>query len=211
VRTDDLISALAADGRARRDIGKTFAVALLAGALVAGAAFFSTLGFRPDIDSAMRTMRFPFKFVVTLSLAIAAIAVVLRIGRPGVPMTVPGWALIVAPLLLIAAVIIEMMVMPESTWMPRMAGKNALHCLSVIPLLSVPTLAGLIYVMRQTAPAHPALAGAMAGLASAGIAATYYASNCTDDSPLFVATWYTLAVAIVALVGAAAGSRWLRW
>ena len=51
----------------------------------------------------------------------------------------------------------------------------------------------------------------IAGLASAGIAATYYASNCTDDSPLFVVTWYPLAAGIVALVGAAAGSRLLRW
>ena len=37
--------------------------------------------------------------------------------------------------------------------------------------------------------------------------ATLYASHCTDDSPLFVATWYTIATALVAAVGALAGSR----
>ena len=46
---------------------------------------------------------------------------------------------------------------------------------------------------------------------SAGLAATLYASHCTDDSPLFVATWYTLAVALVAAVGALVGSRVLKY
>ncbi|WP_143202048.1 NrsF family protein, partial [Bradyrhizobium sp. NAS96.2] len=53
--------------------------------------------------------------------------------------------------------------------------------------------------------------GAVAGLLCAGLAATVYASHCTDDSPLFVATWYTLATAIVASVGALMGKRALRY
>jgi hypothetical protein len=46
---------------------------------------------------------------------------------------------------------------------------------------------------------------------SAGLAATLYAAQCTDDSPLFVATWYTIATAMVAAIGALAGSRLLRF
>ncbi|MFC6491272.1 NrsF family protein, partial [Nitratireductor sp. GCM10026969] len=57
----------------------------------------------------------------------------------------------------------------------------------------------------------PALAGAAAGLLAGGLAATFYAAHCTDDSPLFVAVWYTIAVAMLALVGAAIGSRLARW
>jgi hypothetical protein len=56
-----------------------------------------------------------------------------------------------------------------------------------------------------------ALAGAVAGLLSAGLAATFYASHCTDDSPLFVATWYTIATALVTAIGALAGSKVLRF
>ena len=52
---------------------------------------------------------------------------------------------------------------------------------------------------------------AEAGVAAAGISATIYASNCTDDSPLFVVTWYPLATGIVALAGAWAGRRFLSW
>ena len=55
------------------------------------------------------------------------------------------------------------------------------------------------------------LAGALAGLFSAGLAATLYASQCNDDSPLFVITWYSLATALVTAVGAFAGSRFLRF
>ncbi|MGA7427255.1 MAG: NrsF family protein, partial [Rhodoplanes sp.] len=33
----------------------------------------------------------------------------------------------------------------------------------------------------------------------------------TDDSPLFVATWYSLAITLVVAVGAVLGPRVLRW
>lgn len=211
MKTEDLISALAADGRQTSRLGRSLLMALVAGALIAGAAFFATLGFRPDIDSAMRTIRFLFKFLVTLSLAAAAISVVWRIGRPGVPLALPGWALVIPVLMLVAAVAIEMRVMPEADWGARMIGRNWMHCLMAIPAFSIPTLAALLYALRESAPSNPALAGAVAGLVSAGIAATYYASNCTDDSPMFVATWYTLAVLIVAAAGALIGGRLLRW
>jgi hypothetical protein len=55
------------------------------------------------------------------------------------------------------------------------------------------------------------VAGAVAGLLSAGLAATLYASHCTDDSPLFVATWYTISTALVTAIGALVGPRVLRF
>jgi hypothetical protein len=83
--------------------------------------------------------------------------------------------------------------------------------LSLIPFLSIGPLACILLALRQGAPTEPGLAGAVAGLVSGGIAATLYASHCTDDSPLFVATWYPMAIGGVALVGYVAGSRLLRW
>jgi hypothetical protein len=44
-----------------------------------------------------------------------------------------------------------------------------------------------------------------------GVGATLYALHCTDDSPFFVAAWYSSAIAIVTLIGYATGRRWLRW
>jgi hypothetical protein len=51
----------------------------------------------------------------------------------------------------------------------------------------------------------------VAGVAAAGLAAALYALQCTDDLPLFVAVWYSLAIVIVSLLGAAAVPRLLRW
>ena len=67
-------------------------------------------------------------------------------------------------------------------------------------------------ILKASATSKPvAVAGAIAGLLSAGLAATLYASHCTDDSPLFVATWYTIATALVTAIGALAGSKVLRF
>ena len=55
------------------------------------------------------------------------------------------------------------------------------------------------------------LAGAVAGIAAGALAATLYAMHCTDDSPLFVATWYTIGIGIMALAGSVLGERLLRW
>ena len=96
-------------------------------------------------------------------------------------------------------------------WMTRLLGHNALHCLSLIPLLSVPPLVSLLVALRRGAPRRPAVAGAMAGLVAAAVAATLYAVTCPDDSPLFVATWYSIAIAGVTAVAAYSGTRVLRW
>ncbi|HLX14102.1 MAG TPA: NrsF family protein, partial [Bradyrhizobium sp.] len=90
-------------------------------------------------------------------------------------------------------------------------GSNSRICMTAIPLMSLPLLAAALIGLRHGATARPAVAGAIAGLASAGLAATLYASHCTDDSPLFVATWYPIATALVVAVGALAGSRVLRF
>jgi hypothetical protein len=50
-----------------------------------------------------------------------------------------------------------------------------------------------------------------AGLAAGAIAAAIYAWHCPDDSPLFLATWYTITIAGVTVGGALLGRRLLRW
>ncbi|HWD50385.1 MAG TPA: NrsF family protein, partial [Rhizomicrobium sp.] len=73
MKTDDLISALSTDA-APQDASprNAFFIALGVGALIAGGTFFATLGPRPDFMAAMHTMRFDFKFVVTIVLAVTA-------------------------------------------------------------------------------------------------------------------------------------------
>ncbi|NLS19100.1 DUF1109 family protein [Rhizobium sp. P40RR-XXII] len=211
MKTDDLINLLAQDAPVRTRIGKALTMAVVAGILISGGIFFAMIGFRADIDSAMQTVRFLFKFVVTIALAVTACAVVFRIGRPGVSLRIWGWTLLAAPLLLLAAAAVEMAIMPADSWSARMIGHNARFCLTLIPLLSIGPLACFLFALRHSAPESPGAAGAVAGLAASGIAATFYASNCTDDSPLFVMLWYPIAIAMVTSVGYVLGKRLLGW
>lgn len=211
MRTDDLINALSQDAAVKWPLARALGLAVTVGAAFAAVLFFLKIGPRADIAAAAATYRFLFKFVVTLSLAVAAGGLILRLARPGARMGGWGPALAVAPALLLAAVAMELAAMPPSSWGARWIGTNNRYCLVLIPLLGLGPLACILYALRQGAPEHPGKAGAVAGLLASGIAATLYASHCTDDSPLFVATWYTLATGIVTLAGYLAGRRLLRW
>jgi hypothetical protein len=210
--TDQLIRTLAADNvhRAPR-VGFVLALALLAAAPVALLIFFAGLGVRPDVMTAMHNPFFDLKFAVTLALAISAIMVSLHLSRPEASLRGWAWLLMVPVGVLAAAIAGEMMLPQRLPMMTRLVGSNSKICMTAIPLMSLPLLAASLFGLRHGAPTRPAVAGAIAGLLSAGLAATLYASHCTDDSPLFVATWYTIATALVTALGALAGSKLLRF
>jgi len=199
MKTADLIAALAAEPPPPPlRLGRRVGLALVGGAAVSAALFMALLGPRPDFMAAAHTMRFDLKFVDALALLAPSALLALRLLRPDAR---PGAliAALIAPFVLLGgAVVVELIVVPPELWMPRLVGTNA-------------PLAALIVAMRAGAPAHPALTGALAGAAAAGAAATIYATNCTDDSPLFVASWYPLATLIVVAAGALAGRKWLQW
>jgi hypothetical protein len=211
METETLVEALATDTVVPWKLEQSIRIALIAGNVIAGITFFGGVGFRPDIAFAMGTTRFLVKFAVTLPLALAATAAMLRVAQPGASFGVRGWALALSPIILISAVLIELVTVPLPLWGSKIIGTHAQNCLTLIPLLSIGPLVCLLLALRKGASTRPALAGAIAGLAASGIAATLYATNCTDDSPLFVVTWYPLATGFVTLIGCLSGLRFLRW
>jgi hypothetical protein len=210
--TNELIKALAADNSRRGGaLPAVWWSAVGLSVVIATIVFLAVLGVRPDIAAATETVRFLFKFVVTMTLAASAFGLVRALSRPG-----EGWRdavpyLAVSPLLLAFAVMAELLVLPPDVWSAKAIGSNSLVCLAYIPLIGVGPLAVFLHALRKGAPTRPALAGAAAGLLAGGIAATFYAAHCTDDSPLFVATWYTIAIVGLAIVGAICASRIARW
>jgi hypothetical protein len=210
--TDQLIKTLAADNTHHaRPVSSVLALALLAAAPVSIFMFAAELGVRPDVMTAMHNPFFDLKFAVTLALAAAAITISLHLSRPEASLRGFVWLLAIPAGLLVAGISGEMMMPQRLPMMTRLVGHNSKVCLTAVPLLALPLLAASLIGLRHGAPTRPALAGAMAGVLSSGLAATLYASNCTDDSPLFVATWYTLATIIVAAIGAVVGSKVLRY
>jgi hypothetical protein len=213
MRTDDLIKALAADAKSvEPPIAQTVALAVGIGALISALLFLSALGIRDNFMESIETsMRFVFKFILTLSVAVPAFILVRKLARPDFSPGKAMWWLALAPVVLAVGVLAELFALPADTWKANMIGHNSVYCLIVIPILSLAPLAAVLYALRRGASTHPAIAGAVGGLLSAGIAATLYASHCPDDSPLFLAAWYTIGVILMTGIGALLGSRVLRW
>jgi len=211
MRTDLLIETLAKDLGARPVRHGRGAALVAASAAVSALLFALLLGPRADLGAALQSAAFAAKPVLTVTLGLAAARAAMRLARPGARLD--GWTtdLLFAPLLAAALVTVELTDRPAATWAAAWLGENALVCLTAIPMLAAPLLAAGILVLRREAPTRPRLAGAAAGLASAAAGASLYAFHCPDDSALFVATWYTLAILAVGGLGAFAGGRWLRW
>ena len=211
MKTEDLIKALAADASApAMPVRRAWSLATAVATAIAVLVLFSTIGVRPDIAAASETLRFLFKPAATIVLAATALKALAALSRPDVEAGVM-LRLLAAPFLLVAAVLAELIVVPSSEWGVRLIGTNGMVCLTYIPLIGSGPLAVFLAALRHGAPTRPARAGAVAGLLAGGIAATFYAMHCTDDSPLFVATWYTTAIAGLALLGALLAPRIARW
>ncbi len=210
--TDDLIRTLAADNDTHeRCVGNLLLAALVLAVPVSTALFLTNMGVRPDVMTAMGNPLFDLKFVVTIALAAVALAISLHLSRPEASLGKWAWLLAIPVGLLGIGMMGEMMMPNRASMSARLIGSNSKICLTAIPLLSLPLLAAALIALRRGAPSRPAVAGAFAGVLSAGLAATLYAAHCTDDSPMFVATWYTIAIGFVAAIGALAGSRVLRF
>jgi hypothetical protein len=212
MKTDDLIRALAQDGATRPpSLAWRLTTALVAGGAVAVALFALILGVRPDVVSALHTWRYVFKVLVAMTLSACALWACLRLAHPDRSFRDVLVVLAIAPALLLLGIGYELATVPSAQWYARAAGTNALLCLTAIPALSIASLVATLAALRTGAPRSPTASGAAAGLLAGALAATLYATHCPDDSPLFVAIWYPLAVALVALSGAALGRHVLRW
>ncbi len=211
MRTDQLIRAMAADTTRARSPAAVLPVVLLLAMAAVAAVFLPMLGMRPDFGPAMMSLRVMVKQASPLLIALGAFGAALRLSRPG--LGVGRWGLVLAavPAMLALAVAGEMMALPRPDWMPALMGQSNGQCLGFITLMSVPLLAVSLWALRTGASTRPMLSGAVAGLLSGGAAAVVYSVHCTEDSPLFYAVWYILAILAVAVVGALLGARLLRW
>jgi hypothetical protein len=211
MRTDELIRTLAADEQSAPDLRKSLALALATVFVLVAMGFVLALGPRPDIASAVTTVRFDLKIVQMALLFCAALTLALRLSVPGASAREAGAGLMAVALLVGTAVAIELAVLPRAQWLPTAIGKNALVCLPAIISMGLPLLAAAICELRLGAPTRPALTGAVAGLVAGAAGAVLYATHCTDDSPLFVALWYSIALSVLTVIGALAGRVMLRW
>lgn len=212
MKTDNLIRALAADCKpAGPAPALALALAALAGLAVSVVLFAVWVGLRPNLGAAMLSLPFMLKPLEMGLLVIAAAAMVLRLVKPGQSARAALLVAAAVPAIMVAALAVELMMVSRSEWLIRLAGVHWYICVMNMVLLALPMLAAILFGLRYGAPTRPALAGAAAGLLSGALSATLYISHCPDDSPIFVAAWFTLAIVIATAIGAMLGSRILRW
>jgi hypothetical protein len=212
MKTDDLIRALAADHEpAGPAPGFALACAGAIGFVLSALLFLWLVPLRPNLAGAMQSWPFMLKPIEMGLLVVVSAIVVLRLARPGAPLGRLLAVVAAVPAIMVAAVAIELMQVPRAEWLVKLAGVHWYMCVFNMVLLSLPILAALLFGLRFGAPTRPTLAGAGAGLLAGALAASLYIAHCPDDSPLFVAAWFSLAIAIATGIGALAGSRLLRW
>lgn len=210
MKTDELIAAIAADAQSmRRPPERSLVVALIASIAAAVLAFLLVLGTRPDLAQALLTWRFDLKLAIVVAAALVITLECVRLMRP--PARPSIWPVLAVIAMIAAAFVLELAISPSSTWGEKLLGKNAVVCLASIPFLALAPLASLMIALRSAAPTSPVWTGAIVGLGSAALGASLYALHCTDDSPLFVATWYGAAAILMTGIGAILGGRLLRW
>ncbi|MBS0579260.1 MAG: DUF1109 domain-containing protein [Proteobacteria bacterium] len=211
MKTEELIRELASETLGPVvPISQALNRALWLGLAASSVLFGAILQPRADLGAAIDSGALLFKFGFALSLVVTTAVLLPHLARP-LPIVRWNPLLLLPPLVLAAGIMIELLTVPEGEWAGRLTGHHAARCLALIPLISAPTLACLLFSLRRGAPAHPAAAGVVAGLVSGGIGTLLYSLSCRNDSPLFVATWYTLANVLLACASAYLGKRLLRW
>jgi hypothetical protein len=210
MKTDDLIEALAAGIEPVRPAG--LSPWMVGGALaVAVAAVVVILGVLPGLGEVIRGPAFWAKGAYTGALAAASLWLVVRLGRPGASVGLPGWTVASIVSLAGLAGMLELALLPPEARMDDWLGFTWRVCVPNILMVSAFTAPLIFLAARRLAPTRPMQAGAAAGLLTGALAATAYGLHCPESTAAFVASWYTLGMAGAAAGGALVGRFALRW
>jgi hypothetical protein len=211
VKTDDLISVLAADTMRPRQSARVLLLALIPALLVGVTLIWMSIGFRADLATAMVTPLSVMRIVLSGGLGIVALRIAYLLTRPEGREAARFWPLALIGVVALGLWVASYLATPAEARQMAIQGKTMVDCLTLIPILSILPVASVFMMLRQGATTAPAMAGFVAGLAGSGLAASIYALHCIEDSPLFYVTWYGLAIIGVTLVSTALGPRLLRW
>lgn len=213
MKTDDLITLLARqpDARPARHPVRDAALATLAGLGLAFGLMALLLGPRPDLAEALGSPLYWQKTGALAALAALASAVAYRSGLPGRPPGIAAplrwapaaWLAVAAGLTVVAA--------PAGERVALFLSPTILVCLTMVPVLAVPTAAAMVWALRRAAPTDPPRAARAIGWAAGAIGGFAYAFHCQADQPAYVLAWYGLAIALTVVATRAIASRWLRW
>jgi hypothetical protein len=213
VRTDDLIDELVANlpPVGRFDVERRVIWAAGAGLVLGLAALATWLGMRPDLQHAIFTVSFWMKLGFTVLVAVAALALSCQLARPARDPSLLQIAAASPFVIVVATGLTELAFAAPAARLGLWLGGSWDLCPIRILALSMPAFAANLWAFRGFAPTRLRIAGFAAGLLAGGIGASVYAFACIETTPAFLATWYSLGILAVAVVGAVVGPRALAW
>lgn len=210
MRTQDLISALAADTLPQPPVIRQIGRALVPAVGVSVVAFILFWGVRPDIVATLGSLAV-LKTLGPLVLVLLSLAYALALSHPGVADERRKMALGGAVLLCALVFMVVFAQQGLAGLVDALSTPYLLVCLLSVPVLAAPLLAAMLWGLSSGASMRPRVTGAVAGLAAGGAGAAIYSFYCDKDMVLFVLPAYSVAIGSVVLAGALLGPRALKW
>ncbi|MBL8286823.1 MAG: DUF1109 domain-containing protein [Rubrivivax sp.] len=211
MKTDELIDllALAAGPAPRAVAARRLVPAALAG--LAASAVVATAVMGLAAPALLHTAAPWMKLVYAGALALAAGWLTSRLARPVARLALPGslTAAVFATMLAFGSAALT--ATPEGERAAALLGHSWRTCPWSVFALALPALAAALWAVRGLAPVRARAAGFAAGLFAGAVGALGYSLSCPEVSPAFVALWYSLGIALTALLGSWLGPRVLRW
>jgi hypothetical protein len=211
MKTDSLIEMLARGaGPAPRAVAaRRLLPAAGLGLLVSAGLALTVTG--PPPPDMLQTPALWMKLAYAGLLAAAAGWLTAKLSRPAAPLAPAQRSLLAVLAAMLLLGLVALLAAPAGERMDTLLGHSWLRCPRNVLALSLPALAAALWAVRGLAPTRPRAAGGAAGLFAGALGAFGYALSCTENSPAFVAVWYTLGIALAGALGAALGPRVLRW
>ena len=210
--SDMMIDRLVEDLKPVKPLKTRDGVALtLAIAAVMAVAVAMIGGVRGDIMMGMPHPMFFLRGGALLLLGVTSSYAVIAMSQPAVGNSFKGWiwALFAALFFPATAVVMAMIAAPDN--MAIFVPRYGLECLGISLLAGTGIAAGQVAWLRRGAPVALNRAGWLVGMSSGALGAAAYSLHCPFNSIFYVGLWYTLAVAICAILGRLVVPHLIRW
>ncbi len=204
--TETLIRTLSADLAPVRRRSVPREVAVLAAVGLAEAVLLLSAGaMRPDMGQVILTPFMLWKIAGLALLAGVTATVAMRsLTPPAMPRHTAMVVLALAVLTVLGGTFVTSAGDSGRSLVDRLSPVHGMLCATAITILSLPIVATLAVLMRRAAPLRPKQSALACGLAAATSGALIFTLCCPINDPLYVAVWYSLAIAAVGLT-----ARWL--
>jgi hypothetical protein len=188
------------------------AMALLLCMLALSVANSFVLGLRADVMGMFDTPTLLVRNFILLLLGTASGWAVIDLARPesGSHGRREFW-LILSSAAVPLGIIVQALLTAPVDFMARLLPLHGLQCVTATLLTSTIFSIVLVGWLRRGAPTQLGAAAWLTGVSSGAFGAFTYSWHCPHDDPLYIAVWYSLAVALAALMARCWVKPIIRW